>query len=228
MELRQLSPRVWISPFEDARDRPALGYLRGDKFSLAIDAGHSKAHLDEFYGALTRMGLPLPDLTVLTHWHWDHTFAMHAVHGLTLAGERTQGYLREVLDRWEERGGERYFKELDEHIALEYGEDPIRVVTADLTFGDRMTLDLGGITASCFHLVSPHTDDATFVLLPAERILFLGDAISGVYPTWVADPDLRAQQIKALEEIEFEAAVGCHWEPFTKAGLLTALRDGSF
>lgn len=228
MELKRLSRRVWLSPFDDARDRPSLGYLKGDKLTLAVDAGHSKAHVEEFYDALRAEGLPLPDLTVATHWHWDHTFAIPFVHGLTVAGERTQTHLREVVDHWDDRGGERYFKELDEHIALEYGDAPITVSTADLTFGDRLTLDLGGLTVECFHLVSPHTDDSTFLLVPEEKLLFLGDAISGAYPNWIADPEKRKAQIAELEKLDFQTAVGGHWAPFTKAGLLRSLRDGNF
>ena len=62
-------------PFEEERDRPNIGYVWGYKRSLAFDAGHSVAHLSEFFGLLQMEGLPLPSLTVLTHWHWDHTFA---------------------------------------------------------------------------------------------------------------------------------------------------------
>ena len=72
MELKKLSEHIWYMPFEEERDRPNLGYVRGDKRSLAIDAGHSEAHIREFYSLLQKEGLPLPSLTVLTHWHWDH------------------------------------------------------------------------------------------------------------------------------------------------------------
>ena len=85
MKLNRLTERVWVFPYEEERDRPNLGYIRGDRWSLAADAGHSEAHVKEFYKALEEEGLPLPRITVLTHWHWDHTFGMHAVHGLCLA-----------------------------------------------------------------------------------------------------------------------------------------------
>ena len=40
MELKKLSEHIWYMPFEEERDRPNLGYVRGEKMSLAIDAGH--------------------------------------------------------------------------------------------------------------------------------------------------------------------------------------------
>ena len=67
--LKKLTDRIWYFPFEEERDRPNMGYIRGDKWSLAVDAGHSAAHTQAFYKALQENGLPLPEITVLTHWH---------------------------------------------------------------------------------------------------------------------------------------------------------------
>ena len=63
--LKRLSDRIWYYPMEEERDRPNLGYIRGDNWSLAVDAGHSEAHTREFYEALEENGLPLPKLTVI-------------------------------------------------------------------------------------------------------------------------------------------------------------------
>ena len=95
MELTKVTDCVWFYPFEKERDRPILGYIKGDHFSVAVDAGHSEAHTKEFYSALEEAGLPLPNITVLTHWHWDHTFGMHAVNGLCIANCITDSYLRQ-------------------------------------------------------------------------------------------------------------------------------------
>ena len=76
MELIKVSDRIWYSMFEEERDRPCLGYIRGDDWSIAVDAGHSDAHVEEFYEALKKEQLPLPALTVITHWHWDHAFGI--------------------------------------------------------------------------------------------------------------------------------------------------------
>ena len=89
MELKRLTGHIWYMPFETERDRPNLGYVKGENWSLAIDAGHSAAHTKEFYALLEKENLPLPSMTVLTHWHWDHTFGMHAVNGLCIANAFT-------------------------------------------------------------------------------------------------------------------------------------------
>ena len=91
-------------PFEQDRDRPNLGYVKGKNWSLAIDAGHSAAHTKEFYALLEKENLPLPCLTVLTHWHWDHTFGMHAANGLSIANEKTNRHLAKWKNKIEKNG----------------------------------------------------------------------------------------------------------------------------
>ena len=67
MRLERLSERVWVFPYEERRDRPNLCYIKGDNWSIAVDAGHSADHVMEFYKAIEEEGFPLPKLTVLTH-----------------------------------------------------------------------------------------------------------------------------------------------------------------
>ena len=106
MELKRLSEHTWYLPFEEKRDRPNLCYIHGEKLNLAVDAGHSEDHTKEFYKALEEAGLPLPDITVITHWHWDHTLGMHAVHGLTLANEKTRQHIADFKHKIETEGTE--------------------------------------------------------------------------------------------------------------------------
>ena len=93
MRLEQLTERIFYYTHEQASDRPCLAYVRGDRYSLAVDAGYSERHLRLFYAALRGKGLPLPDFTVLTHWHFDHTLALHAAAGVTVSCEKTAEYL---------------------------------------------------------------------------------------------------------------------------------------
>ena len=60
MELYRLTDRIWVFPYEEERDRPNLSYIRGDRWSLAVDAGHSIDHTQAFYHDLEEAGLPLP------------------------------------------------------------------------------------------------------------------------------------------------------------------------
>ena len=223
MELKKINERVWISSFEEERDRPAIGYIKGDKYSLAIDAGHSRGHVEEFYKLLEEHKLPLPELTVLTHWHWDHTFAMFAINGLSVAEKRTEDHLEKLIKEWNDETEDK-MKAMDEHIAMEYRYQDMHSVGADMVFKDEISLDLGGIKAQCLHTESPHTDDSVLILLPKERILFFGDCISGEYPEWIVDIERMKPLINKLEELDFDIAIGGHWEPLSKKELIDNLK----
>ena len=224
MKLNQINERTWVTSFEEERDRPALGYIRGDRYSLAIDAGHSKEHVEEFYSLLKEAELPLPELTVLTHWHWDHTFGMFAINGLSLAEKKTEDHLQRLLKDWDDEA-EKRLKAMDEHIALEYRNQRMHVASSDVIFKDEISLDLGGIEAQCLHTESPHTDDSVLILLPRERILFFGDCISGEYPEWIVDIRRMKLLISKLEDLDFDLAIGGHWEPESKRMLLDRLKE---
>ena len=150
MKLERLTERIWIFPFEEERDRPILGYIRGDHWSLAVDAGHSSAHTEDFYRALSYEDLPLPTLTVLTHWHWDHTFGMHAVNGLTMANQRTNSALTSIRDEITSSGRD-HFLSLDYKIRNEYvGNREIVVNNADMVFSGEILLDAGNCPIRVF------------------------------------------------------------------------------
>ena len=224
MKLNRINDRIWVSSFEEDRDRPALGYIRGDKYSLAVDAGHSKEHVEEFYSLLKEAGLLLPELTVMTHWHWDHTFGMFAINELSLAEKRTEEHLQKLMMEWDDESEDR-LKAMDEHIALEYKDQSMQVVGADVVFGDEISLDPGGIKVQCLHTKSPHTDDSVLILLPEERVLFFGDCISGEYPEWIVDIERMKLLITKLEELDFDLAIGGHWEPESKRELVERLKE---
>ena len=225
MELYRLTERIWYTSYEEERDRPALGYVKGDSFSVAIDAGHSDAHLAEFYELLKQNGLPLPQLTIITHWHWDHSFALHCINGLSIANRRTDEHLREFIRNRSEEN-DRKFLALDPSIAMEYANDrPIKVVAPDIVFDDKLTIDAGNEIIELFEAISPHTNDATFIYLPEEKILFIGDAISGVFPTWIADKDKTREQIRLFEEMDLNWIVGGHWDKWNKNDLIDYLKS---
>lgn len=76
MGLIQLTDRICYLPHDPEVDRPMLAYVRGEKFTLAIDAGYSAGHVRDFYTELENRGLSRPTFTAITHWHYDHTFGM--------------------------------------------------------------------------------------------------------------------------------------------------------
>ena len=118
MELIKVSDRIWYSAFEEERDRPGLGYIRGDHWSIAV-------------------------------------------------------------------------------------------------------------TVRLFTNISPHTDDTTLVYIPEEKFLFVGDCISGVFPTWERDSRKTKELITTIKKTDAECCLGGHWPLFRKQEILDALEEDS-
>ncbi len=223
MKLKKLTDRVWYYPMEERRDRPVLGYIRGDRWSLAVDAGHSDAHVADFNNAIEKEGLPLPKLTVITHWHWDHTFGLHAIAGLSLANAITNKYLCDYRAKIDAEGPEVFLNQY-ESIRAEYaGSRLVKVVPADMEFSGEMRLDAGNCPIRVFQAEAPHTDDSTLIEIPEEGVLFLGDAVCGVFPTWKKDPGLCKKLADTIKNTNVKYCVSGHWEPLSKDETLTDL-----
>ena len=227
MNLERLTERIWVYPYEEERDRPNLSYIRGDRWSMAVDAGHSAEHTQEFYRALEESGLPLPMLTVLTHWHWDHTFGMHAVHGLCLANERTNQYLEAFRDRLAAEGTA-FFLEMDKRIRNEYADGrPVIVTPADLVFKGEMLLDAGCCPIRVFQAESPHTDDSTLIEVPGEKVLILGDSTGGAFPEWTVNQALAEKLAETVRKIHPETCLPGHWTPLSTEIIIQDLLEGN-
>ena len=223
MELKRLTEHIWYMPFEAERDRPNLGYVKGDHWSLAIDAGHSAAHVREFYKLLEKECLPLPGLTVLTHWHWDHTFGMHAVKGLTLANNRTNGYLAEWKNKIETNGPKEFFA-LHESIRREYvANTEIIVKKADMVFSGEIMLELGGCRVQVIKADAPHTDDSTLIYVEQDKTLFLGDSTCSDFFTGMKNPQLCGKLADTIRGINPEICMEGHWVPVNPEDTLADL-----
>ena len=211
MELKRLTGHIWYMPHETERDRPNLGYVRGEKLSLAVDAGHSAAHVREFYALLEKENLPLPSITVLTHWHWDHTFGMHAVNGLCIDNELTDRHLAQWKEKIEKNGTDEFFS-LSDSIRREYKDDAeVIVKTADMTFSGEMTLDLGGVRVRLIQAESPHTDDSTLVYVCEDKTLFLGDSTCEEFRTGIKDKTLCRKLYDTVRNIGPDICLEGHW-----------------
>ena len=180
--LQQLTDRVWTLPHDEASDRPVLTYIEGDQLSVAVDAGASPAHVREFYTAITDKGLPIPEITILTHWHWDHSFGLCATNGFTMASKKTAEKLKEVATwTWTPEAMEERLRTHEdipfchEHICLEYRRPEwIQVTLPDMTLAGEGTMDIGGAVIACETCDSPHSRDA--LLVSADDCLIIGDA----------------------------------------------------
>ena len=220
MKLKRLSDRIWYYPYEELRDRPNLGYIKGDIFSVAVDAGHSASHTEEFYRALAEEGLPLPTLTIITHWHWDHTFGMHSVNGLCIANSKTKQHLSEIRDKLRKEGTAGFIN-MHDSIRREYSDDkPVIITLPEIVFDKELLIDAGNCPIRLINSQSPHTDDSTLVYVIDEKALFIGDSNSGEFPGGSKRRDLCEELVKTISSIGAEICLEGHWTPDTPDGII--------
>ncbi len=226
MELKKLSEHIWYMPYEEERDRPNPGYVKRKNWILAIDAGHSSADTKEFYALLEKEGLPLPVLTVFTHWHGDHTFGMHAANGLSIANKKTNSHLAEWKNKIEKNGPAEFFA-LHESIRKEYSENKeVIVKLADIVYSGEMSLDLGDCTVKVIQSQAPHTDDSTLVYIENDKTLFVGDATGDDFFTGIKDAALCKKLADTIRLLNPQICMEGHWVPVETDDTLNDLLSG--
>lgn len=183
--IEQISKHIWIMHAEHETDRPILAAICGENKTLLMDAGNSPAHAALFREELVKQGVRQPELIVLTHWHWDHTFGLSEWRLPVIAHEETARGLRRLqgLD-WSDETLERLVHEqiLNEgsssDIKLEYGDKRnITIVEPDILFKDSIRVELGGVSCEVQWVGGDHTSDACYVYVQEDQVLFLGDAL---------------------------------------------------
>lgn len=235
IKLRQISDRIYYLPALQETDRPVLGYIRGDRYSLMIDAGNSANHVELFHQEIKLCGLPTPDFVAITHWHWDHTFGMCAVKGKTIASRLTNIELEKVIGwDWSDaamsmrlQSGED-IEFCDRCIRLEYPDrNEIDVRLADIIFENDLTLDLGGIHCELKRIGGTHSEDSVIVYIPEEKVAFTGDVDGPDYyhNNGNYDKNKLLQLIDYMEKLDANIFIAGHDEPISKEEVMGYLKD---
>lgn len=218
-------------PFEQKTDRPNLYYIKGNAFSVAIDAGNSAKHVQLFYKELRANGFELPKYTIITHW--DYTFGLHAIHGKSIASTGTNKQLttvstwqwtKEKMAEREQSGEDISF--CNQCIIEEYENlSDIQVITAEEEVEEYRELDLGNIHLQMIARDSTHSRDSLFVYIPEEKALFVGDADcedhydnGGRY-----DNEKLTDLIQFFKSLDYEYHLMGHDFPDSKTGALEYL-----
>ena len=184
-QLHQVSEHVyWFSP-DETTDRPTLGAIVGKAATLIVDAGASTKHAKLFLAELSKKNMTPIKYLVLTHWHWDHVFGTAAFDAVICASTQTKQMMAKMAAwDWSDAA-------LDQRVAdgieIEFCRDMIKkelpdrsklvINVPDLTFDDKIEIDLGGVTCQVVHVGGDHAEDSSIVYVPEEKVLFLSDCL---------------------------------------------------
>ena len=154
--------------------------------SLIYDTHVSVEHARHIRGVLESHGVR-KFIVVLSHWHLDHIAGNSVFRDCEIiASERTA----ELLTRFKsaiERG---------EHEGLP-PIDPL--VLPSSVFADRLRLSIGSVPVDLIH-TDIHSDDATLLWLPEQKLLFCGDTMEDPV-TYVDEPGHFATHLRNLAKL---------------------------
>jgi glyoxylase-like metal-dependent hydrolase (beta-lactamase superfamily II) len=198
--VHRLSERVLVlkelSPWESNHV-----VIVGERGLALIDPGHSAVMGRLIREAVAReLGRDRFAYVIDTHGHWGHTWGNAAFPEALVIGheaaareiaadaanrERRAEFIRNQLAAAEEQlagldpdtaeaGAARLQRDHLERIVRGLEEPGFAVVPPQLTFNDRLGLDLGDLELEMIFLGRAHSDSDIAVLIPEEKILLLG------------------------------------------------------
>jgi glyoxylase-like metal-dependent hydrolase (beta-lactamase superfamily II) len=182
--LSKISEHVyWMPPGRP--DRPSLCAVVGDRRTLMLDAGSSRAHTRAFLDALSSETAARPSAVVYTHSHWDHVFGGAELGGPVIARALTARRLIELAAMdWSDEGLDRRVAVDDaspqhaEHVKEELPSPrTVEVAPADIVFQDGLDIALGGVTVGVRHVGGNHCAESSVMNVEPDHVLFLGDCM---------------------------------------------------
>ena len=232
--LLQISDHVWYMPREEEHYRPALGYVCCGNSSMVIDTGNSPEHISDMYGYIRSQGMPDPQFSMVTNWHWDHVFGMSSSPAKSLANNLTNERLLN-MQQWDwsdsslnSRVAEgleipAFAESIRKEVPMRHS---FKVTTTDISFNSRINIRLEDILIELHHVGGPHSEDSTIAYIPADRVLFLGDCYREDIYTGGGSIRLGElkQLMKRLEGFDAEWFVPSHEEPIRKEEFLNKMQ----
>ena len=181
-ELKQLSPNVYAflqreAPGQSNYSVSNFGVVVGPQSLLAIDAGGGPQHARNFIAAAKPFGKPF-DRVVISHSHPDHVIGLTQLPpGIEIVAQEET---RAQMTRMGAMPTPTFWAT---NPAWGRPEDVNRIIVPTVTFHDRMSVYYGDTQVDFTWPGRAHTAGDTLVLLPREKVLFMGDiAFFGITP----------------------------------------------
>lgn len=236
--LYKISNNIYYSKHRYMYLEPAIGYIRGNDYSIMVDAGNSPSQVEKFFQDLRTNNLPYPKYIILTHHHWDHSFGAHYASLPLVATDKCAKYLKNMSTwQWDHYSmDDRVRKGVD--LEFSYGiikkiysnTEDIKVKRVDLAVTEDITFDLGNMEVVCYNNDNSHSDDSFLIYIPKEKIIFIGDSHSKNYETvpMSFDQNKLKEYINLIRKIDFQYAIPGHGNIISKDKLIESLENEYF
>jgi glyoxylase-like metal-dependent hydrolase (beta-lactamase superfamily II) len=195
----------------------------GSEGTVLVDPGHTALMGRLIREAAAReLGIDQFDYVLNTHGHWGHTWGNAGFPEATIVGheqaaveiatdapnleqrrdfirgqiEASEARLVELDQASEEAATERIQRDHFDRIARGLSEDGFSVLAPQLTFSDRLTLDLGDLSLEMHYFGRAHSTSDIAVVIPEEKVALIGCFFleRGVLPAFGTQPVLDPDQ----------------------------------
>ncbi|KMK75600.1 MBL fold metallo-hydrolase [Alkalihalobacillus pseudalcaliphilus] len=185
--LNKWNEHIYYLSHDEKQERPVLGLVCGEKYSLIIDGGNSPQHAQEFLREIEKLSIPPIRYLVITHAHWDHFLGANEYDATIIMNRRThQKWKKWQLDSLTDASLQQL---VDQQLINEYAmkaiqenliNDPLfQLRDPDIIFDETLKIDLGHKICQIDTVSSTHTNDSTIVYLEDDELIFLGDCAYG-------------------------------------------------
>lgn len=226
--LEQLTARVFVFPHDSVQ--PNIGLIKLEKQTILIDAGNSPRHARQIMAAMSGMGFAPIQTVILTHHHWDHSFAAASFNLKQLIGhQETAKILADYAKReWSatalrEETLNNPKLELSNNAKIDAIGDwrDFRIAEISLSFSHSLTLYFDDLSIEMEHIGGRHASDSIVVRIPEEEVMFMGDAY---YPPPIhlrdmGDEDLDIAMLQNFHDQAFRFYIDGHGNPYSHDAL---------
>ena len=185
--LNKLSNTIYYLSNQDNNERPTLGLVCGDSYSLIIDSGNSPQHAKDFLLEIEKLNVPPVKYVVITHAHWDHFLGMNEFDATVIVNSQTN----EIIKEWQSFSYDdcslKSYVNTNQMSAMCMNivqtdmpnRDSFKLKSPDVIFEKTLTIDLGNKVCILEKIKSTHSEDSTVIYIPDEKVVFLGDCAYG-------------------------------------------------
>ncbi|MBK3493853.1 MBL fold metallo-hydrolase [Viridibacillus sp. YIM B01967] len=185
--LNKLSDTIYYLSNQDDRERPTLGLVCGDQYSLIIDSGNSTQHAKDFLLEIEKLNVPPVKYMVITHAHWDHFLGMNEFDATVIVNSQTSEKIQEWQNYTFDDSSLQKYVNTNQMSAMCMkiiqadmpNRNSFKLNSPDVIFENTLTIDLGKKVCILERIKSTHSDDSTIVYIPDEKVVFLGDCAYG-------------------------------------------------
>jgi len=183
------------------------GIIIGRDGIAVVDTLVSAKEAKRFIKAIKAVSKKPIKYVINTHYHLDHAFGnaeFVKLGAVVIAQENDKQTMARTAEATLKNAGQ-------------YGLTPedmkgTTIAYPVLSYGDRMTIDLGGQLVELRHARPSHTDGDTLVYLPDKKVLFAGDILFTNYHPFLAEGNIEGWcgELDDLQAMDAEVIIPGH------------------